>query len=145
MKVLVAVDHSRFSEQALGAVPQIAPKGTEVRILHVLQPITIEPPPQMSGGYAPELEKEGKEAQKFMGRAAESLASAGFKVDTVLRTGDVRLEIVDMAVEWSADLVVVGSHGRSGIPRLLLGSKAEYVARHSPCSVLIVRTPKRQV
>ena len=142
MKVLIAIDDSKFAEQTLRAVPQISPKGAEVRILHVLQPITMTPPPQMSGGYAPELEKEGKEAQKLMKRAAESLTSAGFKVDTVVRTGDVRLEIIDMATEWSADLIVVGSHGRTGIPRLLLGSVAEYVARHAPCSVLIVRTPR---
>lgn len=141
MRILIAIDHSKFAEQALRAVPQIAPKGAEVRILHVLQPITIEPPPEMSAGYAPELQNEGREAQSLMKRAAESLTSAGLKVDTVLRTGDVRLEIVDMAIAWSADLVVVSSHGRSGIPRLLIGSVAEYVVRHTPCSVLVVRTP----
>ena len=51
--------------------------------------------------------------------------------------------IIDSAAEWRADLIVVGSHGRSGIPRFLLGSVAEFVARHAKCSVEIVRASLR--
>ncbi|HXZ20805.1 MAG TPA: universal stress protein, partial [Candidatus Acidoferrales bacterium] len=58
-----------------------------------------------------------------------------------LEKGDVRLRIIDAAAEWNADLIVLGSHGRSGIPRLLLGSVAEYVARNASCSVEVVRIP----
>jgi nucleotide-binding universal stress UspA family protein len=60
-------------------------------------------------------------------------------VDTAVEKGDVRLKIIDSAAEWNADLIVIGSHGRSGIPRLLLGSVAEFVARNALCSVEIVR------
>ena len=55
--------------------------------------------------------------------------------------GDIRDTIIDAAAEWRADLIVVGSHGQRGIQRFLLGSVAEFVARHAKCSVEIVRTP----
>jgi len=143
MKILVAIDDSKSSEQAVPKISShIQPKGTEVRVLHVLQPITVTPPPQMSAGYAPELEAQAKGAQELVKRAAEALAAAGFKVETTIEKGDVRLKIVDSAAEWGADLIVVGCHGRGGIPRLLLGSVAEFVARHAHCSVLIVRAKK---
>jgi nucleotide-binding universal stress UspA family protein len=140
MKILLAVDDSKFSEEAVRTVTaQIRPQNTEVRVLHVLQPITTSPPPQMSSGYAPELEAQGAQARELVERSANALRSAGFKVDTAVEKGDVRLKIVDSAAEWKADLIVLGSHGRSGIKRLLLGSVAEFVARHAYCSVEIVR------
>jgi nucleotide-binding universal stress UspA family protein len=145
MKILVGVDDSKFSEEALRAiVAQIRPQGAEVRLLHVLQPIALSAPPQMSAKYVPELEDQGKQARELVERAAKTLRTAGFKADTVVEKGDVRLKIIDSAADWNADLIVVGSHGRSGIPRLLLGSVAEFVAHNAPCSVEIVRTPVKK-
>jgi nucleotide-binding universal stress UspA family protein len=142
MKVLVAIDDSKFSQDALRAVAaQMPPQGTQIRILHVLQPITLEFVPQMSPQYAPELESQRKEARELVERAATTLRAARFSVETAVATGDVRLRIIDTAAEWKADLIVLGSHGRTGIPRLLLGSVAEYVARNAPCSVEVVRAP----
>jgi universal stress protein A len=64
-------------------------------------------------------------------------------VETAVEVGDIREKIIDRASDWGADLIVVGSHGRSGIQRFLLGSVAEFVARNAHCSVEIVRTPVR--
>jgi nucleotide-binding universal stress UspA family protein len=145
MKILVGVDESKFSERALSAiVAQIRPQGAEVRLLHVLQPIAISAPPQMAANYAPEMEAQGKQARELVERAAKTLRTAGFKVATSVEKGDVRLKIIDSAAEWNADLIVIGSHGRSGIPRLLLGSVADFVARNAPCSVEIVRVPAKK-
>jgi nucleotide-binding universal stress UspA family protein len=145
MKILVGVDDSKFSEEALRAVAaQIRPQGAEVRILHVLQPIAFSAPPQMSAKYAPELEDQGKQARELVESAAKTLRAAGFKVDTLVEKGDVRLKIIDSAAEWNTDLIVVGSHGRSGVPRLLLGSVAEFVARNAVCSVEIVRSAAKK-
>lgn len=142
MRILVAVDDSKFSEEAVRAiVTQIRPQGAEVHVVHVLQPIAVSPPPQMSAKYAPELEDQGKKAEELVERASKTLRTAGFKVDTAIEQGDIRLKIIDAAAEWHADLIVVGSHGRSAIPRLLLGSVAEFVARNAYCSVEIVRAP----
>jgi nucleotide-binding universal stress UspA family protein len=56
-----------------------------------------------------------------------------------LPVGDPSIEIVKAAREWPADLIVIGSHGRQGVSRMLLGSVAEAVTRHAPCPVLVIR------
>ncbi len=95
----------------------------------------------MAPGYAPELAEQKEPARELVERIAKELRSAGFKVDTAVEVGDIREGIIDYAAEWAADLIVIGSHGRRGIQRFLLGSVAEFVARHAKCSVEIVRTP----
>ena len=140
MKILIGIDDSKVSGDVLRAmVTQFRTDHTEVRVLHVLQPVAPAPP-QMAPGYAPELEDKKKPARELVERIAKELRSAGFKVDAAVEVGDIRERIIDTAAEWSADLIVVGSHGK-GIQRFLLGSVAEFVARHARCSVEIVRTP----
>ncbi len=140
MKVVMGIDDSKFSEGVLQAVcMQFQPAHTEVRVLHVLQP-GAPAPPQMAPSYAPELDDQKKPARELVERIANQLHSAGFAVDAAVKVGDIRETIIDSAEEWGADLIVVGSHGRSGIERFLLGSVAEFVARHAKCSVEIVRT-----
>lgn len=145
MKILLGVDDSKFSEAALGMIiTQIRPQDAEVRVLHVVQPIAFSAPPQMAAGYAPEIETQMKQAREMVERAAKTLRAAGFKADAAVEKGDVRLKIIDVAAEWNADLIMLGSHGRTGIPRLLLGSVAEFVARNATCSVEIVRMPDKR-
>jgi nucleotide-binding universal stress UspA family protein len=140
MRILLAVDESRSSQQAIEKIAQQfrCEKG-EVRILHVLQPVSLSAPPQMAAGYAPELEALAKPAKDLLARAAKSLTDAGFKTETLLREGDIRETILDTAQEWKADLIVMGSHSHRGARRFLLGSVAESVVRHAPCSVEVVR------
>ena len=141
MKILVGTDDSKFSGNVLRAiVTQFRTENTEVRVLHVLQPIAPAPP-QMAAGYAPELEDQKQPARELVERIAKELRSAGFKVNTAVEVGDIRETIIDSATEWGADLIVVGSHGQRDIQRFLLGSVAEFVARHAKCSVEIVRAP----
>ncbi|HUJ30277.1 MAG TPA: universal stress protein [Candidatus Acidoferrum sp.] len=143
MRILVAVDESSAADQIVKAIStQISPDKADVRILHVLEPIAGSVPPQMAPGYTPELEPFVGEARQLLERTAKSLSAAGFKTETILKKGDIRESIIDTAAEWNADLIVVGSHNHSGAHRFLLGSVAESVARHAPCSVEIVRAPK---
>ena len=142
MKILVGVDDSKFSgDLSRAIVTQFRTENTEILVLHVLQPVGPAPP-QMDPGYAPELEGEKRPAHALVERIAKELRNAGFKADTAVEVGDVREGIIDSAEEWRADLIVVGSHGQSGIQRFLLGSVAEFVARHAKSSVEIVRTPE---
>lgn len=142
MKILLGIDDSKASGGVLRAiVTQFRTENTEVRVLHVVQPIAPSAPPQMAAGYAPELEDEKKQAREWVQRIAKELQSAGFKADSAVEVGDAREGIIDSASEWGADLIVVGSHGHRGIQRFLLGSVAEFVARHAKCSVEIVRMP----
>jgi nucleotide-binding universal stress UspA family protein len=149
MRVLLAVDGSKHSEAGLRAlVSQIKPSGADVLVLSVVQPFSFSIPPQMAAGYEPEQEVALKEqlghAQTFVDRAAQTLQAAGFKTSRRVVQGEIRSSILDVAAEWPADLIVVGSHGRQGLSRFLLGSVAESVARNAKCSVLIARLPANQ-
>jgi nucleotide-binding universal stress UspA family protein len=142
MKILLAVDDSSYSEAAVQDVAlQGHPKETQVLVMHVIQPISVAAPPQMAAGYAPELDAEKRKARDLVERFAETLRRAGYNVETSVFTGEIEETILKHAEEWQPDLIVLGSHGRRGASRLLLGSVAEFVARHARCSVKIVRMP----
>lgn len=79
------------------------------------------------------------EGEKLVADVADRLQSAGFKTSTSVEEGDARERILDCAEKWRPNLILVGSHGRRGIDRLLLGSVSEAMARHAGCSVDIVR------
>ncbi|HEY4381142.1 MAG TPA: universal stress protein [Acidobacteriaceae bacterium] len=139
MKILMAVDDSKLSEARLQAViARGRSTEMEVMVLHMLQP-PGPPPPQMDAGYAPELASEKKTAQVLVENIAGKLRDEGLKAQTRVEVGDARTGIVDCAEDWGADLIVVGSHGTSGIQRFLMGSVSEFVARQAKCSVEIVR------
>jgi len=77
--------------------------------------------------------------QKVASTDALRLTEAGLRARAEVRCGDPAQEIMDASVEDEADLIVVGSHGRTGLERLLIGSVARKVVTHAPCSVLVVR------
>jgi len=143
MRTLLAIDDSRFSQAAIETVSEQArPQDTDVRILHV-----VESPPLLvareMGGYDPALEtaleSQKQNAEALVLKAAELLRTRGLKVVATLEVGDPKSKILDVAEEWRADLIVVGSHGRRGFERFLMGSVSDAVARHAKCSVQIVR------
>jgi universal stress protein A len=143
MKILIGVEDAKSSEATVRALTkQFPPESTEVQLLHAVPPPTYFIPPEMAAGYAPELHDEITAGKKLVDGIAKSLVDSGFKVSTAVRQGDVREVIVESAAEWPADLILVGSHGRRGLQRFVLGSVAEFVARRAQCSVEIVRQPK---
>jgi nucleotide-binding universal stress UspA family protein len=148
MKVLLAVDDSAFSEAATKAViRQLQPSKWEVCALHSFHPLAYLSTfgSQSVTQSLQSAEKARRaEAQKLLDRTRQTIEKAGFKVTALLEPGEPRKAIVDRANKWKADLIVVGSHGRKGLDRLLIGSVAEYVARHANCSVQIVRLAGRK-
>jgi len=143
MRILLAIDDSKFSEAAIEAViEQARPHGTEVRVLHVLESPPLLVAREM-GGYDPALEtaweSERQRAKAVVAKAAELLRARGLKVAAAVEDGDPKSKILDVAEEWQADLIVLGSHGRKGLNRFLMGSISDAVARHARCSVEIVR------
>lgn len=143
MKILLAVDDSKFSEAATETVIEQAPtQNAEVRVLHVL-----EPPPLLltreMGGYDTCLETaweaQRQQAETVVAKAAELLRARGLNVAAAVEQGDPKSKILDVAEEWHADLIVLGSHGRKGLGRFLIGGISDAVARHARCSVEIVR------
>jgi len=149
MKILLAVDGSEFSQAAAKAlVSQKRPENVEVLVLRVVEPHIFSILPHMAPAYAPEqdeiIKEELRHAQESVSQASQALRCAGFSVNTRIVEAESRNRILDIAAEWRADLIVLGSHGRKGLQRFLLGSVAEFVARHANCSVEIVRVPRKR-
>lgn len=144
MRILLATDGSAHSQAAVNTVlARPWPEGTLVRVL------TAAPYPYPLATYPlqlPELpqpafdEQARKQAQSIADAAAARLRERGLAAEAVVRDGDARVEIVRDASDWNADLVVIGSHGYTGLRKLLLGSVAQYVVSHAPCSVEVVRS-----
>jgi nucleotide-binding universal stress UspA family protein len=136
MKLLLAVDDSKFSEAATDAVvAQYPSKETDVQVLNVVD-LAIPIPTSYADGFRQESLKHG---QELVQRTRKKLSDAGFKVETTVEEGDPKSKILDRAANWHADLIVMGSHGRKGIEHFLMGSVSEAVVRYAPCSVEVVR------
>ncbi len=145
MRILVATDGSPHSQAAIDTVLHRPwPEGTTVRVLAVAP---YPYPLATHQAYVPELsvamfdERPKQQAQTIAETAATRLRERGLTVESTVREGDARVEIVEEATDWNADLIVVGSHGHTGLRRLLLGSVAQYVVSHAPCSVEVARRP----
>ena len=141
MRVLLAVDDSKYSKAATQMVlAQARPELTEVHVLHVIHilPQVAEMRASYRGSeHGRDAEREPAEA--LVAKTAELLRSKCLKVTTAVALGDPKSKILDAARKWHADLIVVGSHGRSAVLRFLLGSVSAAIARHAHCSVEIVR------
>lgn len=146
MRILLAVDGSPYSEAAVRAVASRPwPDGTTVRVLSAIQVMTVLPPVGDFLGVAGAVETPGKQeiraaTKQLVDAVAVRLRTAGLDSESVVKEGDPRSVIVDEAAVWAADLIVMGSHGHTGITRWLLGSVAQSVVAHAPCSVEVVRS-----
>lgn len=142
--ILVASDFSACSQEATAFVTKLAQRlEARVCLLHCWQLPMPGPSPEMGWVLTQDmivfLEGEARSAlEAATAKVRETLPGA----ESRLLQSDPRHGIVETANEIKADLVIVGTHGRRGIPRMLLGSVAEYVVRHAPCTVLTVRTPE---
>ncbi len=147
MRILLAIDESTCSEAATQAViTQFRPQDTEVRVLHVDEwpkglPISVgfAEGPAAGSDILSIHEEIRRRAEALIAGAARRLEAAQFRVTTEMREGDARDAILDCAAEWRPDVIVLGSHGRRGLDRFLLGSVSENVVRHAACSVEVVR------
>jgi nucleotide-binding universal stress UspA family protein len=132
--ILYPTDFSQPSEMALPFATALARRyGATIHALHVLTPIVI---PE-SGVIGIAIQAEVESASRFMGEIDSQLA--GVDHQTSVKNAVSVWEAVDNAIrEHSMDLIVLGTHGRNGVSRLLLGSVAEEVFRRSPCPVMTV-------
>lgn len=143
-KILVPLDGSATAQLALAHAAQLARlNGAAVQLLHIvdaMEHITgFEPPAVHIGDVRPRFLKAG---QDLLAAAQSQLSAQGIAVLTTLlesRGERVSELIADQAARQAADLIVMGTHGRRGVERLLIGSDAEQVARIAPVPVLLVR------
>lgn len=134
--IVVAVDFEKASLKALEFAKDIAGRmGAEVVIAHVYQ-VPMFTYPGLEPALLPTFNNEISAAAK---RAVEELAASHGGLRAVLREGDPATELLAVANELKAQILVMGTHGRSGFAHLFLGSVAEKVMRHSSIPVLTVR------
>ena len=129
MKILIGLDASSHSERVLDFVTRMRwPAGSRVIVLSVLQPVAST----VVGAYEPTVIPQ-------VARAAGRMREVGFSTEGRVLAGDPRQSLIDVAQSERADLIVVGSHGRSGIAKMMLGSVSSHVVTHAHCSVLVVK------
>lgn len=133
--IVLAYDGSKFSNKALQEAVRIAKSsGGNLLILSVVD-ITDEFESEAPGLTDRMTEKLLKQAQKALDKAVAAKVKARIEV----HVGDAYEMIVDVARKKKADTIIMGSHGRTGLTRLLMGSVTSRVIGHAPCSVLVVR------
>jgi universal stress protein A len=142
-RILVPIDFSDSSLRALSAAQDFARAfGAEVLVLHVVEPIYYATPADMyvtSPNLSLMLDEQRHLAQQQLARIAAGLKGKGQRHRTILKTGTPAQLITDTAEETKADLIVMSTHGRSGLAHILLGSVTERVVRHASCPVLTIR------
>jgi nucleotide-binding universal stress UspA family protein len=145
MKILIAIDESEHSKAALDAVlSRPWPEKTEFRVVTVVEPFHPE-----AAGWQTNYVPLAIEAQKSQMAQADKLvhdAALALKqkfgediVSVDVIEGYVKERIWEVAETWPATMIVVGSHGRRGLRRFLLGSVSEAIAKHAHCSVEIIK------
>ncbi len=137
--ILLAIDGSRSSEKAAEKAIDLAKDyGGEIKAISVVD-VTDEFMAQAPEEVEALVKKSKGIVEDVSGRAA----SEGIKAEGIVREGEADKVITDIAKEQKTDIIVMGSHGRTGLGRFLMGSVAEKVIGRSPCPVLIVRTERR--
>lgn len=150
MKILLGTDGSDGSSAAIKSVANRRwPVGSQVKIISVVQLLVPGNELMMSSSsaiYPTSLLEEvwtevRSSAYEAVAKARKTLETAGMKIlaGEMTPEGDPRVVLLAQAQEWGADLIVLGSYGRRGMDRILMGSVSESVALHAPCSVEVIR------
>ncbi|MBI1795861.1 MAG: universal stress protein [Candidatus Eisenbacteria bacterium] len=142
MKIVIAVDDSACSRQAVEFVIRMRwPAGSRVIVASVapLAASVVMP------AYGPDVALPARtEHEELVARTEQQLRESGFATEGRLLAGDAREALVELARAERADLMVLGSHGRTGLARLMLGSVSSHAVSHAPCSVLVVKRGRNQ-
>lgn len=146
-RILVPVDFSSFSLLSLQTAREMAEMwGAELTVLHVMAL-----PPALSASGEPSVvyanwERMQEEIREESERELEAImneAGVNHHAQKISVWGHPAAEVVDMAQTGDFDLIVMSTHGRTGLARMVMGSVAENVIRHAPCPVFVLRHPER--
>ncbi len=142
-KVLVPIDFSDYSKSSLRYAVNFAKQfNAEIHLIYVVEPVIYPPDFSMGQIAIPSVNVEWNErAREELKKLAKTEIPEGVKVKTILKNGKPFLEIIDTASEENIDLIIIATHGHSGVEHILFGSTAEKVVRKAPCPVLTLREP----
>ncbi|MBV9106877.1 MAG: universal stress protein [Verrucomicrobia bacterium] len=147
-RILVPIDFSEHSKKTVSYATRIATRyNSTIYLLHVFQiPDYVVTPyahrKQASAEVQSHVDEAEQDARENLEAFAQELSKSGITVQPYLRVGYPFDEIVLMAKHFDVDLIIIGSHGRGAISRLLVGSTAERVVEHALCPVLVVKEPR---
>jgi len=138
-QILVAIDGSKISDKALEtAIEEARVWKATVHAIYVVETGLFSSLP-MDNTWEIMYSMLEKEGDKALSNAREKAEKQGVKIEAVLKQGHAGNEIVRAAKDLSADLVIVGSHGKSEVDRLLLGSVSSFVVTNCETNVMVVR------
>lgn len=146
-RILFPTDFSELSQSAEKSACSLADKfGAELHVLHVLHDLFLIMPQTAAALLVPPevLESVINSAEEEIQKFPPAAWASGKKVVRVVRIGSTHDTIVQYAKDNAIDLIVIGTHGRTGLPHVLLGSIAERVVQHAACPVLTVRSDERR-
>lgn len=142
-KVLVPIDFSDYSKSALKYAVNFSEKFNAAMILiYVIEPVIYPPDFSMGQIALPSVNAEWDiKAKEELDKLAKAEIPDNIKVTTILKTGKPFIEIIETAAENDVDLIIIATHGHTGVEHILFGSTAEKVVRKAPCPVLTLREP----
>ena len=147
-RILVPMDGGTTAPQGMAEAAKLAKEShARLMLMHVVEEQPALMAAETGVAVTPLIDDLRAAGKKTLERGARSLERAGVKPQTVLAEsfgGSIAGAVVDQARRWRADLIVVGTHGRTGVNRALMGSEAELIARRSPVPVLLVPAGRRR-
>ena len=142
-KVLVPIDFSDYSKSALRYAVNFAKSfNAEIILIYVVEPVIYPPDFSMGQIAMPSINTEWDDrAKDELQKLAKNEIVGVATVKTIIKTGKPFVEIIETAKEENVDLIIIATHGHSGVEHILFGSTAEKVVRKAPCPVLTLREP----
>ncbi|MEO8231462.1 MAG: universal stress protein [Ignavibacteriota bacterium] len=142
-KVLVPIDFSDYSKNALRYAVNFAKSfSAEIILVYVVEPIIYPPDFSMGQIAMPTINTDwDNRAKEELDKLAKNEITNNGNVKTIIKTGKPFAEIIETAKEEDIDLIIIATHGHSGVEYILFGSTAEKVVRKAPCPVLTLREP----
>jgi nucleotide-binding universal stress UspA family protein len=144
-RILVPVDGSPTSNLGIGAAVQLARENkSKLRLVHVVDELVAVSTPEAAAIVGDAMNQLRDAGRSVLAKAVARVKKAGFNAESALvesvggRPADF---VVKEAKKWKADVIVIGTHGRSGLERMVMGSAAEEILRSTTIPVLLVRAP----
>ena len=138
--IVLPFDFSDESKSAIEDALTMAHATTRLCALHVMLPLNFYITP-VEPGTILDWGSDEERAKRTLAKMKEQIHFPHHQIECAIKVGDPGLKIVDYAKKIGADIIVIPSHGQTGVKRMLLGSVSERVARHAECPVMILRKP----
>ncbi|MEW6196006.1 MAG: universal stress protein [Bacteroidota bacterium] len=142
-KILVPIDFSDYSKNALKYAVQFSKNfNAKIYLIYVVEPIIYPADFSMGQVAIPSMDIDLHErAETELKNLAQNFISSQIEVETIIKSGKPFVEINETAREKDVDLIIIATHGHTGVEHILFGSTAEKVVRKAPCPVLTLREP----